>query len=444
MNAWSVNGPKRFTITIAACATAWAAALLISLQPDWELSANRYLPFYHLQAEALLDGRVDLKFPDGWWAQDAVEFEGKQYLAIGPLNGFLMMPYQALGLSERVFTLTLFTLLLLVLYRFVSRHVEWRSDYDGALWILFFSLGTMFLFCTAVATAWFSATLSGGLFVSAAGLCMLEVRAAIARKAANTRREPAAAPAAMAQFPGPASQWPASFEPFCWRSAATGALGLSCLALAGLSRFHLGLLLPVFFATLAWPIVRGGHLKRAWPHVAALALPLAFYGFFVLWWNWVRFADPFSLKYANHQFAGHFQPWVDQFGFNSWRFVFPHAYHGLFGFPKLLPGWPHLQFDENGNGLFAMSPLFLFLLFKRHKFERQDWWALGCAALVSIPVFTLFTTGWRQFGYRYTLDFLPFAGYMLTRARFEVAKPWPITLIALAVALHAAAALLFI
>ena len=72
------------------------------------------------------------------------------------------------------------------------------------------------------------------------------------------------------------------------------------------------------------------------------------------------------------------------------------------------------------------------------------WWALGCAILVSIPVFTLFTTGWRQFGYRYTLDFLPLLGFLLTRARFEIARPLPVALIGLAIVLHAAAALLFI
>ncbi|HEX4923475.1 MAG TPA: hypothetical protein VFV50_05295 [Bdellovibrionales bacterium] len=421
MSAWSA---KRRNLTIAACVIAWAAALLVSLQPNGELSSNRYLPFYHLQAEALLDGRVDLKFPEGWWAQDAVEFEGRQYLAIGPLNGFLMVPYQALGLSERAFTLTLFTLLLLVLYRFITRHVAWHSDFDGALWIFGFSLGTMFLFCTAVATAWFSATLSGGLFLSAAGLMLLEVRAAIARKAQKAAGRP--------------------YEPYCWRSAATGALGLFCLALAGLSRFHLGILLPVFFATLAWPMFRDGRYKKTMHLLALLAAPVVFYAAFVLWWNWIRFGDPLSLKYANHQFAGHFQPWVDQFGFNSWRFVLPHVYHGLIGFPKLLPGWPHLQFDENGNGLFAMSPLFIFLIFRARRFEREDWWALGCAVLVSIPVFTLFTTGWRQFGYRYTLDFLPFLAFLLTRADFKIARPLPIVLVTAAIVLHAAAALLFI
>jgi hypothetical protein len=397
---------NKFLKTSIACVIAWAAALVICLQPHGELSSNRYFPFYHAQAEAFLDGRTDIIFSQGMWPQDSIPHEGKHYLAMGPLNGFLMVPFVTLGLSERVFTLTLLALFLFVLCRFLQFHVEWRSRWDGPLWILFFSLGTVLIVCVSAATAWFSACVSAFLFVSLGGLLLLEGQ----RKAYG-------------------------FQTLWF------ALGLSAFCLAALSRFHLGLLLPMALMAVYFSYRESNksYSIRGWLPVF---IPLVLYSCFLAWWNWNRFGNPLSLKYSEHQFAGHFQNWIEQFGFTNLRYVFAHIYHGLIGFPELTPAWPFIKFNENGNGLFALSPLLLIIFFRSAKFGRREWFSVACAVLVCIPVFTHFSTGWRQFGYRYALDFLPFVGYLATRAQFSISSALGISLVTLSVIMNVAAALL--
>lgn len=364
-----------------------ALAGVFAFLPHGTLADRGEVSFFHLQARAFLDGRLDLDLPPDF-RHDVIREGSRKYLAIPPLNAFLVLPFVALfgdGFPERIFTWCLLAGHLAVLLAFVGRHVT----ADRSLWLLFLSLGTMLFPCAVVGTSSFSSVLSSSLWLSLSALCLLESRP---------------------------------------RSA------LWLLVLAALGRWHLILLAPLYLAALR-------PEPRRWP---AFAAPLAAFAGFVAWWNWARFGDPFALRYTDHGYAGFFADTISRYGFRSWRYVFPNLYHGLLSFPRLGPSFPFLSPDPAGNGVFAMSPLFLFAVFRQRPFGRREWFAAACLLTVAVPVLLHFSTGWRQVGYRYLLDVFPFAVFLLTRADFRMGSPLALFLVALSVGLHLTATLCFV
>lgn len=69
--------------------------------------------------------------------------------------------------------------------------------------------------------------------------------------------------------------------------------------------------------------------------------------------------------------------------------------------------FPYLKANPWGMAIWYTSPLFLFLLFKFRK-SKYTLSGLLTIFLISVPIFTYFSVGFAQFGYRYALDFLPF------------------------------------
>lgn len=74
--------------------------------------------------------------------------------------------------------------------------------------------------------------------------------------------------------------------------------------------------------------------------------------------------------------------------------------------------FPYLRADAWGVAIWFTSPLFLYVIlhFKKGKYSLS---AGLTAFILAIPVFTWYSVGFAQFGYRYALDFLPFLFLLL-------------------------------
>jgi hypothetical protein len=377
-----------------------AAAAALSSAPGLELRTNRYLPFYGLQAEALLHGRTDLALPPGW-SHDVIRGpDGRAFFALPPLNAYLLVPVVAIfgaDFPERVFTLAFYAAYLALLAVFLTRHVKVGLSAFAA-WMTFFALGTNLLTCAAAGTSWFSACLVSSFFLSLGALVT-------------------------------------------WRATTLGAAaaGVALACVAALGRFHL--VLPA--AALAGAVWHA-RFRWQWRKLLVLALPLAGFAAFVAWWNWARFGSPLDVHYRDHGYAAAFQGVIEQYGFTSWRYVFPHLYHGLLAAPRLVPSFPFVEPDLAGNGLFAMSPVFLYVLFRARTWSRSDWAALACLLLTAIPIVTHFSTGWSQAGYRYALDLFPFLCFLLLRAPVDIRSPLALALVAFSVWMNGAATLVWL
>ena len=74
--------------------------------------------------------------------------------------------------------------------------------------------------------------------------------------------------------------------------------------------------------------------------------------------------------------------------------------------------FPYMKVSPWGLAIWFTSPLFLLLVthFKKNKYTRS---LLITILGLALPVFTYYSIGFSQFGYRYTLDFLPFLFLLL-------------------------------
>jgi hypothetical protein len=94
--------------------------------------------------------------------------------------------------------------------------------------------------------------------------------------------------------------------------------------------------------------------------------------------------------------------------------------------------FPYLKADPWGMAIWFTSPLFLLILFKFKKNEYTKS-SLITAICIALPIFTYYSVGFAQFGYRYALDFLPFLFLLLIPSLTPKLSKTAITLIIIGV-----------
>jgi hypothetical protein len=85
----------------------------------------------------------------------------------------------------------------------------------------------------------------------------------------------------------------------------------------------------------------------------------------------------------------------------------------LFGTPRVVPSAPYVLPDPAGMSILLVAPwlvLGLLPLLRRGR-GRARAMAVGCwlaSAAVAVPHLLYVNSGWMQFGYRFSLDWMPF------------------------------------
>ncbi|ELS30614.1 MULTISPECIES: hypothetical protein [Pseudanabaena] len=379
-----INHQFLYGFCLISLCTAIAFGLSYSISNNFE---ERYFSMFYAQASAFLQGRIDLGVD---WTHDLISFEGKEYLGIAPLNGFLMVPFVFFfkeKFTETWFSNILYTILIIVQFIFVERFSAHRNKWQRSLLFIFLALGTMILPCAVISTSWFNAVLSSCIFHSLAWLTLFYAK--------NLRQD---------------------------------FIGITFLAIAATGRYHLAIIFPIFIAK-AWLSRYRGNFKA----LIALCIPVVMYVIFVLWWNWVRFGYPFSVGYDRITGAAFFAANIEKYGMHNLVYVLPNIYHGIIGFPKLIVQFPFFQIDDLGNGTLAVSPLFIYIFSTKNLRSSSQNLAWLCMAIIAVPVLSYVSTGWRQFGYRYFLDYLPYASFLLLKTKFNVIRPVPLFCIAISI-----------
>ncbi len=353
---------------------------------------------FYVQAEAFLQGRVNL---DVNWDLDLIPFNGKLFLAIPPLNSFLILPFVYFfkgKITETIFSLILYFILIIIQFIYVEKFAANQKIGQRSLLFIFLALGTMLLPCTVIASSWFNAVLGSCLFLSLAWLTFYH---------SNSLKQ--------------------------------DIIAITLLAIASIGRFHLAVIFPAFILK-AWFRRYSGNLKA----LAALCIPAVMFIMFVAWWNWVRFGSPFSIKYEELLYADFFQENIQKYGFRNLIYIFPNIYHGIIAIPKLVTQFPFFKIDDMGNGILAISPLFIYVLRDNNRGDSWKNFAWLCMAIIAIPVFTHCSTGWQQFGYRYFLDFFPFASFLLLKSKVDPTRALPLTCILISIWFNMFGAVLFL
>jgi hypothetical protein len=305
---------------------------------------------------------------------DYVIRNGHTYLPFGPLAAIALIPFLPLiklgyqpGLVSIIFTLVNVWLLNRIL-------IKIGLMFDKRKWILLlFFGGTVYLSVAATMLSWYFSHI-------VATFCML---VAISGSFYNHK------PVVIGFFVG----------------------------LAAATRLSLIFSLP-FFLMFYWKnqffikdnLFWKKLLKTIIPIIIGVSIPL----FTVLVYNFARFGNPLETGYGITILGSKELEVARSYGlfslFHIPRNLFFLMLQGPLPFPEInspLFRFPFIKPSPLGMGILFTSPALIFAL-KRKKNDhlvRNSWFGLG---FVLIPLMTHFGTGWVQFGFRYSLDFMPF------------------------------------
>jgi hypothetical protein len=326
-------------------------------------------------ARAWLDGRLYLINPSD--THDLTLYNGQWYVANPPLVAILMVPLVWLidDFNTVVYAAVngaLNAALLFLLLEWVARRGWTRLRTGGHLWLTaFFAFGTAHYYLSTVGRMWFmSQTITVTLLLLAASLAV-------------TRRP-------------------------AWLSGAA-------VALAVVARPHILVFAPLLLGIAVQNAREDGRkfnfasLVR-WGLAIGVPFLLAVGG--LLFYNWLRFADPLDYGYLTENVADFMASDLHAYG----------TFHPVFILRNLrvmflnLPHWrePCNAFGPSveGMSMLLVSPALLYLagaLPLKRAPERRKAWVIGAwAAILTtlVPLALYYNTGAWQFGYKYLLDFL--------------------------------------
>ncbi len=334
-------------------------------------------PHFIYQAEAFLHGQAALTAapPDlNDWARNGSHW----YVSFPPFPALLMVPFVAVAgfqFNDVFFTLVLaaanVALFFLFLRRLSACGDSARSERENAILALLFAFGTLAFYCSIRGEVWFTAEVVGVTLT-----CLYLI-------AAHRAAHPALAGLAL----------------------GCAAITRAPLAFSGIY-FLLEVLAPdgVFDrAPLAGRLQAGAGKLAIFAGLAAVAILPA------LWMNEVRFGSPFEFGHR-FLFDNRVNGDVARWGLFNYHYLERNLHAAFTRLPILI--WPsgqapHLSFDAAGMSLFVTTPLFFLLLWPvvRPRLHRLLWLT---TAAVSLPGFFYQNTGWRQFGFRFSLDYTPY------------------------------------
>ncbi|MBZ5557109.1 MAG: hypothetical protein LAO77_07510 [Acidobacteriia bacterium] len=189
---------------------------------------------------------------------------------------------------------------------------------------------------------------------------------------------------------------------YVWASIDAGRpfLAGTFLGLAFLTRGQLLFMFPFFVAEM-WRTGQRTELRR-W---AAFVAPVAVLGLLAAWHNHARFGEMTEFGYS--YLAVRQQLDVERFGLFSLHYLPRNLYAAFLLLPQLSAHPPYVTISGHGLAMWITTPplVLLFASRPRGTFHRGLW--ITAAAVGVWPLFYQ-NTGWLQFGYRFSLDYLVF------------------------------------
>jgi AcrR family transcriptional regulator len=194
----------------------------------------------------------------------------------------------------------------------------------------------------------------------------------------------------------------------------------------------LGVLFALVLATrvtaaigVLWPIGEILRTSEPWRKklrsVVAIALPILVVAALLMAYNQARFNNAFDQGYAEQIIPPHADA-SRALGIFSLHHLPGNLYALLLAPPSpvrrdnfsLILTFPYVVNNPWGTSLWVTSPLFLCLIGLRHR-DATSQLLLLATLVIAVPILLYYGNGFRQFGYRYSLDFLPFLYYLLLR-----------------------------
>ncbi len=304
----------------------------------------------------------------------------RTYVSFPPMPAVLMMPGVAIwgmGFNDVWFTLLFAAAncaLMFALLRRLSEEGRSRLGTTDNLWLtLMFGIGSNHLWCSVLGSVWFTALVVGVTFT------LLYIWFALDAK-----------------------------------HPLLAGLFLAC----GFATRTPILFSVVFFAGFFF--FPGGRLRRDWgirfwrDGLLFAAVPLLV-GIALMAANEARFGShsEFGHTYlANGQIER-----IKQYGLFNVHFISRNLAAMFALVPKFMPHEPWVQISKHGLALWFTTPALLWLGFQRYRDEPDDTMVRRICfvtiAAIALPHIFYQNTGWVQFGYRFSLDYMAYLTVLL-------------------------------
>jgi hypothetical protein len=296
-----------------------------------------------------------------------------RYVSFPPFPAVLMAPFVAIwGLR---FNDVLFSvlwaglnpaLLFLLLRDLARRRLSRRSPFDDLWLTAMFGVGSVYYYCSVLGQVWFTAH-------------VVAVTLAIG---------------------------------YAWASldAARPALAGLCVGL-GFATRPPWLVVPLFLfeavrVSGGWAALR---TRAGWqvltPRLVRFAAPIAVVGVILGWHNWARFQNPFEFghKFLNVQW----QERIMRFGLFNYHFLSRNLAAALLLLPRIMARYPYVRISHHGLSLLVTSPNLAYTVLpqERNHLTKPLWITVAATAL---PSLLYQNSGYIQFGYRFSLDYMIF------------------------------------
>lgn len=337
----------------------------------WTFIPRWGLDYFNPLAGSILHGRLDLS--NVGTNYDLSNYQGKWYAPWGILPALILVPvHLVMGRYIPIFYLTIFfsglntAVLYLILYRIKKEFIPSLSKLSLVLFTFLFAFGTTHFYVGTIPSVWQVEQIIS-VFPTLLGVYFISKKK---RKTTDYL-------------------------------ISTIAM---CIALLGKANLVLLGFLPAFL------YVSDRYAKKKFlvNAIIVFGLPLTFFSGLFFTYNYIRFSNPFESGYHYINESSHFAKIRQENGVWSIKTIPRNFWYMTLEMPSLrLDGNKkiNLNFNLEGNSIFFLTPplLAIFLATPVNSYIVSLWLTL----LVSlIPILMYYSTGWMQFGYRYSLDFL--------------------------------------
>jgi hypothetical protein len=192
---------------------------------------------------------------------------------------------------------------------------------------------------------------------------------------------------------------------YAWASIEAKRPIIAGLALgaAALTRTPMAFMFPLFMFE-AWRMAGGG--RRAFVRsLVPFVIPVAAFAIAGMAYNLVRFHSPTEFGHTYLDVRQQLQ--IERWGLASYHYLSRNLTVAFTLLPELPGRSPWIQVSGHGLAMWITTPVLLFALWPREKpaLHRALWVTVAC---VAIPSLFYQNSGWVQFGYRFSLDYMVF------------------------------------
>jgi hypothetical protein len=296
------------------------------------------------------------------------------YVSFPPFPTLVMLPSAAIRgragndvVPTVLIAALILPLALAVLRRLAGARLSSRSLRDDLWWVATLALGSVVVFSAVQGKVWYTAHIVG------------IVLALIYAWASIEASRPVIA------------------------GLALGAAALTRTAMAFMVLLFLCEAWRIHGGTEAWRSDRRRLLRALRRPLLRFAVPVAAFAIAGMVYNHVRFGAP--TEFGHRYLEVRQQVQIEQYGLASYHYLARNLTVALTLLPELLPRPPYVQISGHGLALWLTTPVLLLLLWPRDRnpLHRTLWL---CVAAVALPSLLYQNSGWVQFGYRFSLDYL--------------------------------------